>query len=208
METHEGCSKKLKAGFCLNNLSSLSKSLRSQPSRFEQCRKKKKKPTRYISGIFSQARLAQREPKGGWTPPPQPPKRERERESPSKCHGAPQVFAPVMAGNSEKVPIASAGPEDLQQFMPPVRIDPFKAKCFSMGGNWLVSKTRHRGQAVKCFDVLLIFIFFNFFAGVLHRGRETCGDRARPKGRYRGAHRRSPVAPPGGRRSLLLLEQH
>lgn len=25
-----------------------------------------------------------------------------------------------MAGNSEKVPIASAGPEDLQQFMPPV----------------------------------------------------------------------------------------
>lgn len=28
--------------------------------------------------------------------------------------------APVMAGSSEKVPIASAGPEDLQQFMPPV----------------------------------------------------------------------------------------
>lgn len=30
--------------------------------------------------------------------------------------------APVMAGNSEKVPIASAGPEDLQQFMPPVSL--------------------------------------------------------------------------------------
>lgn len=28
--------------------------------------------------------------------------------------------APVMAENSEKVPIASAGPEDLHQFMPPV----------------------------------------------------------------------------------------
>lgn len=31
-----------------------------------------------------------------------------------------RCLAPVMAGNSEKVPIASAGPEDLQQFMPPV----------------------------------------------------------------------------------------
>lgn len=35
----------------------------------------------------------------------------------------PQVFASsaaVMAGSSEKVPIASAGPEDVHQFMPPV----------------------------------------------------------------------------------------
>lgn len=33
-----------------------------------------------------------------------------------------RCLAPVMAGNSEKVPIASAGPEDLQQFMPPVSL--------------------------------------------------------------------------------------
>lgn len=32
-----------------------------------------------------------------------------------------RCWAPVMAGNnSEKVPITSAGPEDLQQFLPPV----------------------------------------------------------------------------------------
>lgn len=29
-----------------------------------------------------------------------------------------------MAGNSEKVAIASAGPEDLQQLMPPVSLGP------------------------------------------------------------------------------------
>lgn len=51
--------------------------------------------------------------------------RERERES---FGGEGELLdwtvlrcpAPVMAGNSEKVPIASAGPEDLQQFLPPV----------------------------------------------------------------------------------------
>ena len=35
----------------------------------------------------------------------------------------------AMAGSSEKVPIASAGPEDLQQFMPPVRPDVKRGLC-------------------------------------------------------------------------------
>lgn len=53
---------------------------------------------------------------------------QREREREGEIGGEGELLdwtvlrcpAPVMAGNSEKVPIASAGPEDLQQFMPPV----------------------------------------------------------------------------------------
>ena len=42
--------------------------------------------------------------------------------------------APVMAGSSEKIPIASAGPEDLQQFMPPVSVAGIiRGPCASVG---------------------------------------------------------------------------